>query len=85
MSDAEDVNRDKERLARIRKAEANAPPDKEPLDVELVKRGSRTAALGKMTDEELATKLADLYYVDHPSYRTNQELVDLIALLAGYD
>jgi hypothetical protein len=74
-----------QRLARIAKAKTEAPPDKEPLDVELVKRSARTGTLGAMSDEELVVKLEDLYYVDHPSYRTNQELVELIRLLADYD
>lgn len=74
-----------QRLARIAKAKLEAPPDKEPLDVELVKRSARTGTLGVMSDEELVVKLEDLYYVDHPSYRTNQQLVELIRLLADYD
>lgn len=73
------------RLARIAKAKAEAPANKEPLDVAFVKRNSRTGALGQMSDEELVVKLEDLYYVDHPSYRTNQQLVDLIQQLADYD
>ena len=73
------------KLARIAKAKAEAPANKEPLDVAFVKRNSRTGALGKMSDEELVVKLEDLYYVDHPSYRTNQQLVDLIQQLADYE
>lgn len=73
------------RLARIAKAKADAPANKEPLDVAFVKRNARTGALGKMSDEELVVKLEDLYYVDHPRYRTNQELVDLIQQLADYE
>ena len=73
------------RLARIASAKAAAPAAKEPLDVELVKRTSRTGALGKMSDEELAVKLEDLYYVDHPSYLMNQQLVVLIQQLADYE
>jgi len=73
------------RLLRIAKAKAEAPANKEPLDVAFVKRNSRTGALGKMSDEELAVKLEDLYYVDHPRYRTNQQLVDLIQQLADYE
>ena len=73
------------RLARIAKAKAEAPANKEPLDVAFVKRNSRTGALGQMSDEERVVKLEDLYYVDHPSYRTNQQLVDLIQQLADYD
>lgn len=72
-------------LAGIADAKAAAPPDKEPLDVERVKRESRTSALGVMTEEELVWKLEDLYYVDHPRYRTNQELIDLITLFGYYD
>lgn len=73
------------RRARIAKAKAEAPANKEPLDVAFVKRHSRTGALGKMSDEELVVKLEDLYYVAHPSYRTNRELVDLIRQLADYE
>ena len=73
------------RLARIASAKAAAPAAKEPIDVELVKRTSRTEALGKMSDEELAVKLDDLYYVDHPSFLMNQQLVDLIQQLADYN
>jgi len=73
------------RQARIAKAKAEAPTNKEQLDVAFVKRNSRTGALGKMSDEELVVKLEDLYYVDHPSYRTNQQLVDLIQELANYE
>ena len=73
------------RLARIAEAKIEAPPSKEPLDVDFVKRHSRTGALGKMGDEELVVKLEDLYYVDHPSYRVNQQLVDLIQQLADYE
>jgi len=76
---------EEQRLARIAKAKLEAPPDKEPLDVELVKRSARTGTLGVMSGEELVAKLEDLYYVDHPSYRTNQELIELIRLLADYD
>ncbi len=72
-------------LARVATAKASAPATKEPLDVERVKRECRTGALGRMTDEELALKLEDLYYVDHPSYRTTQELIDLIATVADYE
>ena len=61
------------------------PPEKEKLDVARVKLEARTEALGKMTPDELARKLEDLYYVDHPSYRTNQELIDLINLLGHYE
>ncbi|MEP6861632.1 MAG: hypothetical protein ABJE66_13480 [Deltaproteobacteria bacterium] len=74
-----------QRLARIATAKAEAPADKEPLDVELVKRSSRTGALGSMSDEDLTVKLEDLYYVDHPRYRRNQELVELIRLLGDYE
>lgn len=73
------------RVARVAAAKASAPADKEPLDVARVKRESRTSALGVMTDEELVLALEDLYYVDHPRYRTNQELIDLITTLASYD
>jgi len=73
------------RLARIAKAKAEAGADKQPLDVAFVKRNARTSALGKMPDEELVVQLEDLYYVDHPSYRTNQQLVDLIQQLAEYE
>jgi len=38
-----------------------------------------------MSDDELVMKLEDLYYADHPSYRTNQQLVDLIQQLADYE
>jgi hypothetical protein len=76
---------DEKRRLRIADAKASAPPNKEPLDVPFVKRNARTGALGKMSDEELVVKLDDLYYVDHPSYRTNQQLVDLIQLLADYE
>ncbi len=77
--------RQAERLARIAKAKAEAPATKEPLDLDFVKRSARTGALGQLSDEELAVKLEDLYYVDHPSYRTNRELVELIAQLAAFD
>lgn len=50
-----------------------------------MKRESRTSALGITTDEELVLKLEDLYYVDHPRYRTNQELIDLISTIADYE
>ncbi len=70
------------RFARIASAKAASPPGKESLDVSFVKQNARTGALGKMSDEELIVKLEDLYYVDHPSYRTNQQLVDLIQQLA---
>ncbi len=73
------------RLARIAKAKVESPPSKAPLDVDFVKRNSRTAALGKMSDDELVVKLEDLYYVDHPSYETNQQLVELIQQLADYE
>ena len=73
------------RLARIAKAKAEAPTSKEPLDVDFVKRNSRTGVLGKMTDDELVIELEDLYYVDHPSYRMNQQLVDLLQQLAHYE
>jgi hypothetical protein len=73
------------RLARIAAAKGEAPPDKELLDVELVKRSARTGALGVLSDDELVVKLEDLYYVDHPSYRTNQQLIDLIHLIADYE
>jgi len=76
---------EEKRRARIEKAKASAPADKEPLDVAFVKRNARTGALGKMSDDELVVKLEDLYYVDHPSYRTNQQLVDLIQQLADYE
>jgi hypothetical protein len=72
-------------LARITAGKAAAPPDKEPIDLERVKRESRTATLGAETDDELLLRLEDLYYVDHPEYLTNQELIDLVALLANYD
>jgi hypothetical protein len=87
MDDTQRVIRENQekRLARIAKAKAEAPSNKEPLDVAFVKRNSRTGALGKMSDEELVVKLEDLYYVDHPSYRTNQQLVDLIQQLADYE
>jgi len=73
------------RLARIVSAKTEAPADKQPLDVAFVTRNARTSALGKMPDEELVLKLEELYYVDHPSYRTNQQLVDLIQQLADYE
>lgn len=73
------------RLARIAKAKAEAASGKEPLDVDFIKLTSRTGALGKMSDDELVVKLEDLYYVDHPSYQTNQQLVDLIQQLADYE
>jgi|GEM_PF-5434711 len=73
------------RLARIAGAKAASPPGKEPLDVSFVKQNARTGALGKMSDDELVMKLEDLYYADHPSYRTNQQLVDLIQQLADYE
>ncbi len=73
------------RLAEIAQAKAAAPSSKEPLDVERVKRECRVSALGTMTDEELVLKLEDLYYVDHPRYRTNQELIDLISTIADYE
>jgi hypothetical protein len=76
---------EEKRRARIEKAKASAPADKEPLDVSFVKRNARTGALGTMTDDEVVVKLEDLYYVDHPSYRTNQQLVDLIQQLADYE
>lgn len=76
---------EQKRLARIAEAKASAPAGKEPLDVAFVKRQARTGALGKMSDAELVVKLEDLYYVDHPSYRTNQQLVDLIQQLADYE
>ena len=72
-------------LARLSKAKAEAPADKEPIDVAFIKRHARTGALGKMSEEELVVKLEDLYYVDHPSYRTNQQLVELIQQLADYE
>ncbi len=71
------------RLAAIAKAKA-AAVGKEPLDVAFVKKHARTGALGIMSDAELETKLEDLYYVDHPQYRTNLDLVDLIRQLADY-
>lgn len=74
-----------QRLERIAKARADAPASKELLDLDFIKHNSRTGALGAMTDEELNLKLEDLYYVDHPRYRTNQELVDLIRLLGTYE
>jgi len=80
---AREINQ--QRIERVARAKADAPADKEPLDVAHVKRESRTGALGRMSEEELATKLADIYYVDHPSYRTNQELIDLINLLGQYE
>ena len=73
------------RVERIARAKADAPSDKEPLDINRVKRASRTGALGRMSEDEIALKLEDLYYVDHPSYRTNQDLIDLIDLLGQYD
>lgn len=73
------------RVERIARAKASAPSDKEPLDITRVERASRTGALRCMSKDELALKLEDLYYVDHPSYRTNQELIDLINLLGQYD
>ncbi len=73
------------RVERVAAAKAAAPSDKEKLDIARVKREARTDALGKMSADELAIKLEDLYYVDHPSYRTNQELIDLINLLGQYD
>lgn len=72
-------------LARIAKAKASAPPDKEPLDIELIKRKTPTAALGIMTEEELVLRLEDLYYVDHSRYRTNEELIELISTIAQYE
>ena len=79
-------NQDK-RLARIAEAKAEAlAKGKEPLDVRaFVKSHARTSALGKMSDAELVVKLEDLYYVDHPSYRTNQQLVNLIQQLADFE
>ncbi|MEO8841904.1 MAG: hypothetical protein ABI704_10065 [Kofleriaceae bacterium] len=50
------------RLARIAEAKAGAPPSKEPLDVDFVKRSSRTGVLGKLGDDELVATLEDLYY-----------------------
>ena len=87
LSEAGHIERDNhDRLvARVANAKASAPADKEPLDVARIKRESRTSALGAMTDEELVLKLEDLYYVDHPRYRTDQELIDLIATIADYE
>lgn len=76
---------ERERVDRIAVAQASAPRDKEPLDTVRVLRESRTGALGKMSDDELAIKLQDLYYVDHPAYRTNQQLIELINLLGQYE
>jgi hypothetical protein len=73
------------RLARIALAKAEVPADKEPLDTAFVERHARTGALGTMSNEELVVKLEDLYYVDHPSYRTNQQLVELIQQLADHE
>jgi len=78
-------NINQQRIERVARAKAVVPSDKEKLDVSRVKRESRTAALGRMSEDELAIKLEDLYYVDHPSYRTNQELIDLVNLLGQYD
>ena len=87
LSEAGHIERDNhDRLvARVANAKASAPADKEPLDVARIKRESRTSALFAMTDEELVLKLEDLYYVDHPRYRTDQELIDLIATIADYE
>lgn len=84
-SDTQRVIADNEakRQAAIAKAKA-AAVGKEPLDVAFVKKHARTSALGIMSDAELVTKLEDMYYVDHPQYKTNQELVDLIQQLADY-
>jgi hypothetical protein len=38
-----------------------------------------------MPEEQLLVKLEDLYYVDHPTYRTKQQLVDLMQQLAEYE
>jgi hypothetical protein len=73
------------RIARIAKGRSEAPGDKEPLDAAFVERHARTGALGTMSNEELIVKLEDLYYVDHPSYRTNQQLVELIQQLADHE
>lgn len=88
--DVEELHRimrenDAKRLRQIAQAKAAAPSNKEPLDVERVKRECRVSVLGKMSDAELTQELEDMYYVAHPSYRTNQQLIDLITTLANYD
>jgi len=59
---------------RVARARAAAPPDKEPLDIERIKKTSMTAALGPMTDDELRLWLEELYYVNHPEFRTLDQL-----------
>ena len=80
---AREINQ--QRIERVARAKASAPADKEPLDLARVKREARTGALGRMGEDELAIKLEDLYYFDHPRYRTNQELIDLINLFGHYE
>jgi hypothetical protein len=72
------------REERIAEGKAAAPAGKEPFDLAAIKRTATTDALGKMSDDELRSRLEEIYYVDKPKLMTMAQLAPHVEELARW-